>query len=431
MKSNEVSLREKIAYVQHRAYTQQGIHPSVVKAHFQQEAERLKRFQIDRPRYLPDAQALSELDPSVSWISVDLEERARRAQLTPYQDPMLHSWLSDVWRLHCQSLYGDAEPWDMRTEVATAPTGEFNAMAICANDGNAIMLDDGLPNFAMSISRLLSPILYDRDPKGHTRREPTTFGIFDAFEIGLVDNAAQLIVDYVVDGKAPQNEPSTEDYDPDGSLHYLVFNGFVSFVMEHELHHLGRANGHIDIDETARVRGFNEAWKMMDAHFSEHFPIHENKELLRQRYIAHHEEIEADIRGITTTILKGERQSVMSPTIDGALLFFHLAHLVRITVLSMLDPEEFEAEKLLDGRFLSIFGFMSGQSHPYPIVRKAGVFMALKASTPRYFELVVHCEKRLQIIATKIWESVQQKLVELPEDTLPNTKWNRDFASLL
>lgn len=222
MKSNEVSLREKIAYVQHRAYAQQGIHPSVVKAHFQQEAERLKRFQIDRPRYLPDAQALSELDPSVSWISVDLEERARRAQLTPYQDPMLHSWLSDVWRLHCQSLYGDSEPWDMRTEVATAPTGEFNAMAICANDGNAIMLDDGLPNFAMSISRLLSPILYDRDPKGHTRREPTTFGIFDAFEIGLVDNAAQLIVDYVVDGKAPQNEPSTEDYDPDGSLHYLV-----------------------------------------------------------------------------------------------------------------------------------------------------------------------------------------------------------------
>ena len=146
----------------------------------------------------------------------------------------------DVWGYHHARLYADASIADQLI-LATAPTGRFNALAIEGNGQMGILLEDGLLYFAREITKLLGDILYTRD-NGDLRIVDVGPSLDDRIieKSGSIDRLLDATLSYLVDGYIRLPEPDSTDLDEEeeSAVHAVIFQAFIVFVIEHELHHL-------------------------------------------------------------------------------------------------------------------------------------------------------------------------------------------------
>ena len=104
-------------------------------------------------------------------------------------------------------------------------------------------------------------------------------------------------------------------------------------------------------------------------------------------------------------------------------MFFHVIELFRWVLLASTDPERIKLEAQLDGVWLSVAAILHGESHPYPIVRRAGLMEFLKRADVPFHGGLMEREARF----AQIFKAIRQILLKrMKEDAMPkrvSDKW--------
>ncbi|CUH81396.1 hypothetical protein [Tropicibacter naphthalenivorans] len=416
------SVEERIAQIQLNAFENMGLSPPDILHEFARRRQEIVRFSAARPGYLG-----SRIPQTPDWdhyIERNLRKRYNVPTPTPFQDPYLYSYLSDVWGYYRARIYAeDAFASDL--VLATAPTGRFNALAIPGTDKNGILIEDGLLHFAREFVKLTSEILYVRAGKNFEVVDP---GPALQRRIGAhvlqIDSLIDLTLGYLVDGYITPPKPSDFDLDdqPGGDIHNVIFHGFVVFVLEHELHHLIAEPQGLHVLPSLET-SFDAMWQTFEQDVIPHLSTKVDKEVIRSLHAQHQEEILADYRAMNRLLALGRIDHLVWPLLDGGMLFFHMAELIRWVTLKIEDPERLILEQKIDGRWLTISAILHQESHPYPLLRRSGVIARTKAHNVPYAELLIEREKRLIQLFNAIRLRFNQRHQDLPLPQHINRKW--------
>lgn len=427
----QASIIELVEHIQYTAYLASGVDPATLPALHREQARRLKKFQETNPTYLPSKQEILAGDARLTFLELDLSERARRETPTRYQDPLLYAWLADSWEHHRLKLYKNEDIRGRPLVLATAPTGEFNAIAIPSHDGYAILLEEGLVNFARKMCKLVAPVLYRRrgDVYERTSVEHVVAACFE--DRDRIDEISSTIIEYVVHGSIPSPTPASPVFDPAGDISNVIFSGFVSFVFEHELHHIVRhASDAASEPAPDGEADFVTLWRELEEKVLPHLSDPPSEQTVRRRFFDHREELHADMRAMNRLVLIGRMDKTEWATIDGGALFFHLIDSFREAFYLCVQPEVVESQKSMGGRQLSITALLTGASHPYPLVRRSGVLAHARKNSPSYGELMIQEDHRMALLFRTVRARIAA-LLALSPPVAVHPKWRNDFSSLV
>lgn len=423
------SVEERIAQIQLNAFENMGLYPPDIIHAFAKRRKEIERFAEARHGYLG-----SRIPQTPEWdhyIERNLRKRLNLPTPTPYQDPYLYSWLSDVWGYHRARLYAE-EAFSSNLVLATAPTGRFNAVAIPGVDKNGILIEDGLLHFAREFTKLSSEVLYFRPGDKFEVVEPgTTLEHRIAERQSQIDSIINLTLGYLVDGYIipPESNYLDQNEVRNDEIYEVIFNGFVVFVLEHELHHLIAAPQGLHVLPSIEI-SFDAMWKIFEQDVIPHLSTEVDQEVIRSLHAQHQEEILADYRAMNRLLALGRIDHLVWPLLDGGMLFFHMAELIRWMTLKIEDPERLILEQKIDGRWQSISAILYQESHPYPLVRRSGVIARTKAHNAPYGELLIEREKRLIQLFNAIRLRFNQRYQDLPLPQKINRKWRVTEKSL-
>ncbi len=314
---------------------------------------------------------------------------------TVYQNPFIYAWLEDFWNLHSKAVYREASHPQPAFLMASAATGQFNAKAIVADDQPAILLEDGLIFFAHSAAHILSALLYEKiEGNRYRTREvfksptPTSPQYLACVEL------AGLILDYLLKGAVPGVHPMPLTEEEDFSIRHVIFTSFISFVFEHELHHLREAReSGSGLSTRKRVvqERFEALWRFVQLAFKDETRIEFDRPVMEMIFHAHSEEHFADLRALMTVIHLGRENKTLLPSVDGALLFFFLAEAIDHAQRGIADSAAYKAMNGMNDVALILNGLVLEESHPYPQLRLKGVLETQEAFHPS-LKILLHEE---------------------------------------
>lgn len=430
MSSNEwASVEERIAQIQLNAFANLGLSPPDILQDFAIKRQEIERFAEARPGYFG-----SRVPQTPEWdhyIERNLRKRLNVPTPTPYQDPYLYSWLSDVWGYHRARLYAE-DAFSSDLVLATAPTGRFNALAISGPDKNGILLEDGLLNFSREFTKVSSEILYFKTGRDYQVVDPGPDLENRIIEHQVrVDQLIDMTLAYLVDGYVSPPTPTALDQDeiPEGEIYNAIFHGFVVFVLEHELHHLIAAPQGLHVLPGIDI-SFDAMWEIFETDVIPHLGTEVDQDIIRSLHAQHQEEILADYRAMNRLLALGRIDHMVWPLLDGGMLFFHMAELIRWMTLKIEDPDRLMLEQKVDGRWQSISAILYQESHPYPLLRRSGVIARTRAHNAPYAELLVEREKRLIQLFNAIRKSFNDRFLNQPMPECVNRKWHLKEKSL-
>ena len=421
-KASIAGVREKIHIIQERAYLRAGIPPEAVPSLYQRRRQQLEQFEGQHENYVLGGLPLDEIDVAQDYLKSSLSQRYDRQPPTLLQDPFAFSWLQDTWRYYSEKFYDD-ETLDRQLVFATAPTGNFNAQAIVSTDQVGIILDDGLPNLGRFASKILGDILYNRKSDRTFELVPFSDVMTNLKEAPepLID-LAQAILDYIVDGETPRNAAVVDNQR--SSISNSIFFSFICFVIEHELHHVAVRRGAGNRERIEHAFALVE--NKIEALAREECAISIDDQMPFQRVFANHnEELEADIRGVNLVLVRARAEGTTWPSLDGALMFFHLADAIRTTLLTLLDRDRLKREEQFDGERLTLDAIIRLESHPYPRLRRAGAIHSLTTSSPQYGQLLLEADKRLDFIFKSVSDLIVASIPEYAKSTDVHSRWLR------
>lgn len=398
------SVRERIAQIQLNAYANLGISPPQIAEQFSKVRASVLAFYSERPNYLGDK--VAETPKWDYYIERNMAARFDRPMPTPFQEPYIHSWLTDCWHYHKVRLYSEEDFSEGDLILATAPTGQFNALAIAGQNQNGILLEDGLLNFSRQFIKLFSELLYYKEGSNF-RTVSDGSALQDRIDAKeeAIEKLLDTAISYLVDGYITPPSPDSEDRfaESGGNIHNAIFIGFISFVIEHELHHLlATPNGTNLTSDVAE--SFEKMWVIFEKDIIPDLSTPIKKDDVKKLYEDHQEEILADFRAMNRLFTLGQLDQMIWPILDGGLIFFHIAEMLRWISLKITDPDRLELEAKLNGVWLSIAAMLHSETHPYPLVRRTGVFARTKVAHTPYAELLVERERRF----IQIFNSIRQ-----------------------
>lgn len=412
-------VREQIHILQEQAFRSAGISPNDVPDLFASRKARIEWFEAQHGNYVLGGLDPKKVDTAQEYLKSSLSQRYERDTPTPLQDPFVYSWLQDTWRHYSTNYYQD-DALDRQLVLATAPTGDFNAKAISGEKEIGIVLDDGLPNLGRYASKQLGQILYKRQTE-------TSFGLRDFSEMTdhlqrdpepLLD-LAQAILDYITDG-APPRTSAIVDNDR-SSISNSIFFSFICFVIEHELHHISVRRSQID---GARIDDAFEAAMPKLVTLLDH-KSKQDAARMEQTFRNHNEEIEADVRGLNLVLVRARSEGTTWPSLDGSLMFFYLADSIRHTLLLFTDRQQLVREQGLDGDMLTLEAIARLESHPYPLVRRAGAIETIRRASAPYGALLLEADKRLDFIFKSIKDLILRSVPETAGIDDVHARWLR------
>lgn len=319
------TLEERISQIQLTAYAHVGLGPADIAHRFAAIQAQTRSYRREYPEFLSHLEA-----DALGQTTDDEPHLPSNAGRLPYQDPLIHAWLLGVWRYHTKRVYDADAPVVDSLLLASASSGRFNALANSDEAGrHAILIEDGLLHFARQFADLVSPLLYTfEDERLHYVTMGNDLAQMLAEKADTIDQLLDITLQYVTSGYV--QTPSYSADDPIHPASRAMFHGLISFVIEHELHHLlARPSGkHVaaNIDES-----FNALWRKFEADVLPHVSSPVDKPEVRQMFEDHQEEILADFRAINLVFEQARVDQSVWPTMDGVMMFFHIAELHRWT----------------------------------------------------------------------------------------------------
>ncbi len=423
------SLEERIAQIQLNAYSNLGLSPPEIGEYFKTIQQQIEKFVLDQPDYLSKA---FNSDLHSNEIELDLNRRLTRDVPTPFQEPFIHSWLEDIWHYHRARVYQTDSEHNRDLVLATAPTGRFNAIAIPDNGRNGILIEEGLLYLSRLYSSLLAELLYEEKSSKLSYIESgdeLQSHLENNYEI--VERIVDSTLDYLTNGKINFTTSPLMGMNPSQaeSAANSMFCGMVSFVIEHELHHLlARPEGkHVTSNVT---ESFENLWKIFTTDIIPFVETTIEKSEVKQLFESHQEEILADHRAINLVFTQAQKDKKIWPKMDGPMMFFHLIDFFRWGLLKISNPERLEQEAKLDGKWLSISALLHGESHPYPLVRRAGVLSVVNQRNKLFGEILVSREKRFIQIFNFAKQLYDQKTLPQNSTFSPSKKWSASHKNL-
>ncbi len=425
------TVEERIAQIQLNAYANLGYSPMEISAYFKSVRERIESFADKRPNYLSQNFSTPSGD---NPIERDLKARFHSIPTMPFQEPFIHSWLTDVWHYHRVRVYKNEAPAVSNLVLGTAPTGGFNALAIHDQSKNGILIEDGLLYFCRQFCSLISRLLY-RQNKG--RMEFVNVGDELDAQISanhsIIESLIDTTVDYLVDGfLVPPNPHPLDQDDKDSEVvgGDLMFNGLMTFVIEHELHHLlARPEGKHLLSNVKE--SFEDLWKIFEKDVIPQVSSTVEKEEVRQIFEDHQEEIYGDYRAVKMVLAQARIDRSIWPTLDGPMVFFHVTELFRWVLLVTTDPERLKLEAQLDGVWLSIAAILHDESHPYPLVRRAGVLEFFKRVDEPFYGILLERDERFIQVFNTIRQSLLRRVKDGAMPKQVSAKWRGSQKALV
>lgn len=404
------SIRERISRMQLAAYSNMGVTVDEISARFEASYQASAVITQEFPDYLSSS--------------------VKQPHGLPYQDPLLHSWITAVWNYHYPRVYPRNDPIGSSLILASAPTGQINALALSDSNEQAIMIEDGLLHFTRQFADLISPLLYTytSDQLHYVTLDAELDVMIDG-QPKLIDNLLDLALDYLSLGYV-----QSSGYQLNAPIHPAsgpIFHGFISFVIEHELHHLlARPSGkHIlsNIDES-----FENLWKLFESEVIPNVSSPVSRTEVRQIFEDHEEELLADWRAISLVFKQARADQSVFPTMDGVIMFFHVAELIRWLRLSVEDIERRDLESKLDGEWLSISAILYGDTHPVPYARRAGTLWLIRHHNIALADIYIERDERFAKLFLAIKNAYQERIRQGWQLALSvSPKWHIDEKELL
>lgn len=424
MPGKRLTTKEAITLLQERAYAASGMTLYDVQAFYRAERERIKRFAEDHPDYLISREEMLQRNPSLAYIELDLPKRFDKPiPGLPYQHPYLYPWMEDVQRYHAEKLAGTQMPLP-KLIVATAPTGRFNAIAIPDKEESGIVIEDGLLNVAINYSNTLSYFFYEKLRSGRFRElDMTEVETLASERKDLLVFLAETIWQYVINGYSYLPEPIGLKHIDDFSIRHVLSNDFLLFVLKHEGFHIEWWRKGQVLGKHILKNQHRQLWNFYHSHIAELFPEKLSAAGFKKVYYNHQEELLADLSAFRAVVKMGKVENTLSASVKGGLLFFLIAELIQHLLFHITDTDFAHKLHHLDGFTLSLTAILAGESHPYAFARKHHILHAIEKHYPEDLDTVREASAKMEFVANRIRELLDQKVVGSTVPLFPHPKW--------
>ncbi len=420
---------EVVSAIQREGLLNAGLPP--VSAALQNHSGELARF-----RSLESEKATGDLYPDAQFAKYrDMSGLLARIP-TVYQNPFVYAWLEDFWAHHSAAVYRQADQPPPRFLMASAATGQFNANAISGSDQSAILIEDGLIFFAHRAAYIVSPLLFRRIDGNRfvATGLPEDLGPSSPLYLASLE-VAQLVLDYLLEGAVPGVPPIARTEADDFSIRHVIFTSLMSFVFEHELHHLREAREagqEISIRKKVAQERFDALWRFVEKAFEGESRVEFDQVRMERLFHAHSEEHFADLRALLSVIHIGRESGTLVPAIDGALLFFFLADALNHAHRTIADPEAYRAMDGMNDVGLVLNGLVLEESHPYAHMRLKSLLENQEAFSPSLLNLLAQEAGKLKGFFDTVKE-ILTKAIEEHEFQIGDLhpKWCFDARRLL
>ena len=420
------NLRKIISQIQKDAYAGIGLNEQQLRDYFHREKLRLQQFLEDKPDYLRTREEILEEDPSLDYIELDLVSRFDTEVPTPYQHPYFYSWLVDSWIYHCEKAYGRREIFQKEVLLVSAPTGRFNAMALVGKNEDGILIEDGLWNLLIGAANQLAFLLFERAGENQYReRNLVDLQGFVEANPQFLQNLADIIHSYVVEGYSLQPPPIGDSYRDDFAIRHVLTSACWSFIFEHELFHLRVASGEqFPLDRGFLEQRFVQIWTYFKDHLSPHLPVEVPKEVFKKRYLAHQEEIFADFFGLAAVIKLGRKDGTLAASLLGVQLFFFTAELTEFLLFRLTEKGSIEELYAAGDLTNALTAIVMGESHPYAFSRRAGLADGIKTNFPDIYELLLQESEKMTFLLDCSKEILNKRIDSASALPVPHSKWS-------
>ncbi|MEM6801173.1 MAG: hypothetical protein AAF696_07195 [Bacteroidota bacterium] len=423
----QISIPEIISLIQEESYAAIGMDKASVHAFFQKEKNRITKFQKERPDYLKSREEILAEDSSLHYMELDLARRFDTEVFSPFQHPYLYSWLKDVWRYHCEKLYGTEKILDKEILLATAPSGRFNAMALAGSKEHGILFEDGLINVIVGISNNIAFLLYDKLDNGqYLEKTLEEIEPYSQKFPELLHNISTIIYDYVVGGYSHAPPPFSDAHQDDFSIRTLISSACWSFIFEHELYHLKVHDGiQLWQNQDFLDKRYGQVWKFFNQNLLPVLPLKIEETEFKKRYLAHQEELFADYFALHAVAKLGDIEGIRRPNILGVLSFFLIAELTEHLILKLTEPGTLESFSTADGLTISLTAILMNESHPYAFARRKGLFDGAKIYIGGLDDELSILMEKMELLLNLLKKQINGKLLENEEGIEVHSKWTK------
>ncbi|PIB95211.1 MULTISPECIES: hypothetical protein [unclassified Caulobacter] len=397
-----LDLREIVARLQARAWARIGVDEGALAERFEQRRQAYRRLADAAPGYLDFDWGL---DPSVTLdhgLVGSLEEMFSITPATPLQDPALQAWLQLVWRYTAVHLPFQSD-YVRDVILATAPTGDFNAMAVPLGDRGAIVVEEGLVRLARRLCALVTPLLFFERDGAILVRTKQQVEAFVAADEGPCFDIAQLFIDYITQGEVDFPSPRLAGSSLVERYADTLFQSFIAFVLWHEALHLEVGCGNPTAVNHESVERDAERMAAALAEACLRAGLTLDPERLRQTYRHQREESDADAYAMIRVAVYGSRTNSLPGNVTGAGAFLLALDTVHRMLTQIVSPELFAREQASDLAQLKAAAFLGGRDHPHPRVRRAEVIGLISALDPGVGAMVGFEIDRLALVFDRVW----------------------------
>lgn len=277
----KLSAREKIEIIQVDSYLKAGIDPRKIKT------DSITEY----PKYLNTEDRVN--------IIQRLKEIENRSEITDFQNLLDISEIIRIWDLVVDSNTTETDINLDNITIASAPTGNLNAMAITgANQSLGILFENDLHVWAITLSSIVVELITAEKEEGlyiYHPKDPKTY----EEKAETMKKLVHFYLETIQRGRPPLLSNSLVESPSQRRLQSLIRRGFTSFIVGHEYAHLAKKHHQKKASRQgpfAIPKNINEIWNLYSSKYKNKFPEISVEEF-SNKVIDQYMEIEADMEG--------------------------------------------------------------------------------------------------------------------------------------